>query len=311
MKRHPEEKGSLVNAEQTVPASPAKFGRKLLFEAIPLTPSSVVSLLMLAFVVGLVTVGPFLPSYDPYSQNLGGRNLGIWTIGPEGGLHIFGTDALGRDLMSRLVLGGRMSLTISVAAVSVSLLIGTVLGVIAGYFGGATDSAIMGLADLQLAVPRILIVIAVVAVIGPSVPNLIVLLGATSWVIYGRVVRAMTLSLRTREFTLASIVMGASSPWVIRKHVLPHTISQVIVMASFDLGNIIMLEAALSYLGLGVQPPVASWGRMINEAEAYISTNPNLVILPGVMIFLLVVSTNVLSQFFTDEGPAEAAVSGV
>lgn len=311
MKSHPEEKDSLVSAEQTAPASPAKLGRNLLFGAIPLTPSSVVSLLMLAFVMALVIVGPFLPSYDPYSQNLGARNLGIWTIGPEGVLHIFGTDALGRDLMSRLVLGGRMSLVISVAAVSVSLLIGTVLGVIAGYFGGATDSAIMGFADLQLAVPRILIVIAVVAVIGPSVPNLIVLLGATSWVIYGRVVRAMTLSLRTREFTLAAIVMGASSPWIIRKHVLPHTISQVIVMASFDLGNIIMLEAALSYLGLGVQPPVASWGRMINEAEAYISTNPNLVILPGVMIFLLVVSTNVLSQFFTDEGRAEAGVSGV
>ena len=306
-----EENGSHVDVKQSGPGAAPKPARKLLLGSIPLTLSSIASILMLMVVLSLVAVGPFLPSYDPYSQNLFARNLGSWTSGPDGTLHIFGTDALGRDLMSRLVLGGRMSLLISVAAVSVSLLIGTVLGVISGYFGGVTDSAIMGFADLQLAVPRILIVIAVVAVIGPSVPNLIVLLGATSWVIYGRVVRAMTLSLRTREFTLASIVMGASSPWIIRKHVLPHTVSQVIVMASFDLGNIIMLEAALSYLGLGVQPPVASWGRMINEAEAQISTNPNLVILPGVMIFLLVVSTNVLSQFFTDEGRAEAGVSGV
>ena len=306
-----EENGSHVDVKQSGPGAAPKPARKLLLGSIPLTLSSLASILMLMVVLSLVAVGPFLPSYDPYSQNLFARNLGSWTSGPDGTLHIFGTDALGRDLMSRLVLGGRMSLLISVAAVSVSLLIGTVLGVISGYFGGVTDSAIMGFADLQLAVPRILIVIAVVAVIGPSVPNLIVLLGATSWVIYGRVVRAMTLSLRTREFTLASIVMGASSPWIIRKHVLPHTVSQVIVMASFDLGNIIMLEAALSYLGLGVQPPVASLGRMINEAEAQISTNPNLVILPGVMIFLLVVSTNVLSQFFTDEGRAEAGVSGV
>lgn len=285
--------------------------RFLLAGAIPLTPTTTISLLMLVFVLGLVLLGPLLPSFDAYTQNLSARNLGLWQQGPEGNLHYFGTDALGRDLLSRVIVGGQMSLLISVAAVTVSLVIGTVLGVVSGYFGGAVDSAIMGIADLQLAVPRILIVIAVVAVIGPSVPNLIVLLGATSWVIYGRVVRAMTLSLKSREFTLASVVMGASSPWIIRKHVLPHTVSQVVVMASFDLGNIVMLEAALSYLGLGVQPPVASWGRMINEAEQYISTNANLVIIPGVMIFILVVSTNVLSQFFTDEGRYEAGVSGV
>lgn len=303
------EEDNPVSAEQVATQSPTH--RRLLLGAIPLTVGSVASILMLAFVLALVVGGPFLSTYDPYTQNLAARNLGIFSLSPEGTLHLFGTDALGRDLMSRIVLGGRMSITISVAAVAISLIIGTVLGVVAGYFGGAIDSAIMGIADLQLAVPRILIVIAVVAVIGPSVPNLILLLGATSWVVYGRVVRAMTLSLRTREFSLAAVVMGASAPWIIRKHVLPHTISQVIVMASFDLGNIIMLEAALSYLGLGVQPPVASWGRMINEAEQHLATNANLAILPGVMLFLLVVSTNVLSQFFTDEGRAESGISGV
>lgn len=296
---------------ETTEASDAPAARRTLPGGVPITASTVIGAVMLVAVLALILLGSFVPGFDPYTQDLGARNLGIWDRSSAGVLHPLGTDALGRDLLSRLVLGGRMSLLISVAAVSVSLLIGTVLGVVSGYFGGAVDSAIMGVADLQLAIPRILIVIAVVAVVGPSVPNLILLLGATSWVVYGRVVRAMTMSLRSREFTLAAVVMGASSGWIIRKHIVPHTISQVIVMASFDLGNIVMLEAALSYLGLGVQPPISSWGRMINEAEQYIGTNPNLVILPGIMIFLLVVSTNILSQFFTDEGRTEAGVSGV
>lgn len=297
-----------ADEELLEPAGPGVVTQ--LRQALTSTPSMTVAAVLFVVMIVLVLLGPLLPFYDPTTQNLSLRNSGFWTTGPES-FHLLGADALGRDLFSRLILGGRMSLLIAGGAVLISVLIGSVLGVAAGYFGGAVDSAIMGLGDLQLAIPRILLVIAVVAVVGPSVPNLVLLLGITSWVLYGRVVRALTLTLREREFTLASIVMGGSAFWIIRRHIVPHTVGQLIIMGSFDLGNMVMLEAALSYLGLGVQPPTASWGLMINEAEAYITTNPWLVVLPGVAIFMLVASTNVLTQALTDESNAVESTSGV
>jgi peptide/nickel transport system permease protein len=266
---------------------------------------------MLALVLAFVLLGPLLPGYDPLRQNLMDRNLGMFTTGRSGAFYVLGTDMLGRDLLSRLVQGGQLSVTIAFSATVLAALLGTALGVAAGYFGGAVDAVINGICDLLLAVPRILFFIALFAVITPSVLNLVLVLALTTWAIFARVVRAMTLSLREREFVQVAHTLGAPALWTLRRHILPHVAGKVVILASIELGTMIMLEAALSYLGLGVQPPNASWGLMINQAQAHIGTNPKLVILPGIAIFLLVAGTNFISQAFTGESRRTDAGSGV
>ena len=266
---------------------------------------------MLAFVVVVVLLGPLLPGYDPLRQNLLDRNLGIMAVGRSGTFYLLGTDMLGRDLLGRLIQGGQISVTIALAATLLAAALGTALGIIAGYFGGVVDSVINGLCDLLLAVPRILFFIALFAIITPSVLNLVLILALTSWAIFARVIRAMTLSLREREFVQVAHTFGAPASWTLRRHILPHVLGKVVILGSLELGNMIMLEAALSYLGLGVQPPNASWGLMINQAQSHISTNPKLVILPGLAIFLLVAGTNFISQAFTGESRGSNAGAGV
>jgi peptide/nickel transport system permease protein len=255
---------------------------------------------MLAVVVLLVAAVPFLPGFDPYAQDVS-RGLLAPMQRADGELFPLGTDTLGRDLLSRLALAGRTSILIGLSAVVISLVIGVVMGLVAGYFRGPTENIIMGLADLQLSIPRVLLLIAVVAVIGPSVLNLTLLLAFTSWVAYGRVARAMALTLREREFVLSAVTQGASDTWNLRKHLLPNVMQQMVIVGSFELGQIIVLEASLSYLGLGVQPPLPSWGRMISEGQDYLQVNPWLAVLPGLAIFMLVGGVQFVSQRFTAE----------
>lgn len=271
-------------------------------------PSMAVATFLLIAILLTIVVVPLLPAYDPYSQSLAARVLPPLSTS-EARFHLLGTDSLGRDLLSRLALAGRISLYIGVAAASVSMVIGTLLGLVAGFFGGRVESAIMGLADLQLSIPRVLLLIAVVAVVGAEVGTLIILLGVTSWVAYGRVARAMTLSLREREFVLAATAIGASATWNLRKHVLPNIASQMIIIGSFELGQMIMLEASLSYLGLGVQPPIPSWGLMINEGQNYMRPAWWLPVLPGLAIFMLVAGVQFLTQLFTSESQSDVQAS--
>lgn len=262
--------------------------------------SMVVASGMLAVVVLLVAAVPFLPSFDPYAQDVS-RGLLTPMQSADGQFFPLGTDTLGRDLLSRLALAGRTSILIGLSAVVISLVIGVVMGLVAGYFRGPAENIIMGLADLQLSIPRVLLLIAVVAVIGPSVLNLTLLLAFTSWVAYGRVARAMALTLREREFVLSAVTQGASATWNLRKHLLPNVMQQMVIVGSFELGQIIVLEASLSYLGLGVQPPLPSWGRMISEGQDYLQVNPWLAVLPGLAIFMLVGGVQFVSQRFTAE----------
>lgn len=274
-------------------------------------PASIlVAAVMLALVALLVLAGPLLPGYNPLGQNLLDRNLGMMAVGRSGSFYPLGTDMLGRDLLSRLIHGGQISVTIALVATLLAAALGCVLGIAAGYFGGVVDSVINGVCDLLLAVPRILFFIALFAVITPSVLNLILILALTSWAVFARVIRAMTMSLREREFVLVAHTFGAPSFWTLRKHIFPHVFGKLVILGSLELGNMVMLEAALSYLGLGVQPPSASWGLMINQAQSYIGTNPKLVILPGLAIFLLVAGTNFISQAFTQEGRGANAGAG-
>ena len=253
---------------------------------------------------------PFLPEYAPYTQNLAaGLAMPFEVI--DGRMHLLGTDSLGRDLLSRLALAGRVSLIIGLTAVGISMVIGIVLGLLAGFFRGVTENVIMGLADLQLSIPRVLLLIAVTAVIGPSVFNLTMLLGITSWVAYGRVARAMALSLREREFVLSATTQGASPLWNIRKHLLPNVMPQMLIVGSFELGQIIVLEASLSYLGLGIQPPLPSWGLMISEGQEYLELDPWIAVFPGIAIFMLVTGVQFLSQYFTPERKQDQAFAPV
>ena len=208
-----------------------------------------------------------------------------------------------------MALAGRVSLFIGLSAVAVSMVIGVILGLVAGYFRGWTETIIMGFADLQLSVPRVLLLIAVTAILGSTVFNLTILLGLTSWVAYGRVARALSLSLREREFVLSAITQGATPAWNIRKHLLPNVLPQMVIVGSFELGQIIVLEASLSYLGLGIQPPLPSWGLMISEGQSYLQINPWLTVIPGLALFMLVAGVQFLTRSLTTEGEEERDIA--
>ncbi|RLP83704.1 ABC transporter permease [Mycetocola lacteus] len=259
--------------------------------------------------VGTVLVGivvlfcllyPLLPGYDAYTQNLDKMLLGPLTD-PA---HPLGTDALGRDEASRLALAGRITLGIVVAIVVVNALIGLVVGTSAGYLGGKVDTVLMGWADVQLALPVILVLIALSAALGPSVWLMIIVLAATYWVGYARVARGTALSLRERDFVIAPRIQGASRWWTARKHIMPNVAVQILILASTDIGGVMLLTSSFDFLGLGVQAPTPSWGLMISEGQKYIRQAPHLALVPGIAIFLVIIGTNLISQRFTAEGSA-------
>jgi len=264
--------------------------------------SRIVAVSLLAIMIMFMVLTPLMPFYDPYGQNLAGSLVPMGESSFDGKFYLLGTDTLGRDILSRLALAGQVSALIGLGAVAVSLVVGVFLGLVAGYVRGPVETLIMGLADLQLSIPRVLLLIAVSAIIGPSVTNLAILLGLTSWVAYGRVARGMALSLREREFVLSARTQGATAAWNIRKHLLPNVLPQMLIVGSYEFGQIVVMEASLSYLGLGVQPPLPSWGMMVSEGQSYLALAPSLAILPSIALFILVAGLQFLSQAFTSEG---------
>jgi peptide/nickel transport system permease protein len=267
----------------------------------------ILPLALFAFIVLFVVIVPLLPSYDPYSQNLSEGLLPAF----KSSHHLLGTDQLGRDTLSRLAIAGRVSLLIAVAVVAINAVLGITLGLIAGYFGGFADTVIMGLADIQLAVPVLLLLLAIVSAHGSSLTILVIVLGVTFWVGYGRMARAVALSLRDREFVLAPVTQGAGSAWILRKHLLPNVIPQMAIMAAFDVGLVVTIEAALDFLGLGVQPPTPSWGAMIADGQSYLQSDPVLCLAPGVAMFLLISSVQFFSRNLTTEGSVDGVAEGV
>jgi peptide/nickel transport system permease protein len=235
---------------------------------------------------------PWISPQDPTRQSLRGRLAAPTLEGVDGRAHVLGTDHLGRDVLSRVIWGARVSLLVGFAAVVVGGLIGATLGILAGYRGGWLDSAIMTLADAQLAFPFILLAIGIIAVLGPSFPTLILVIGLSGWMSYARVLRSQVLVLRSREFVDAIHALGGSAGRIVARHVLPNVLSSLVVIATLELARSIVLEATLSFLGLGVQPPTPSWGGMVQEGREYldsawwISTYPGLVL----MLTSLVVS---------------------
>jgi peptide/nickel transport system permease protein len=248
----------------------------------------------------LIVVAIFAPqvtgSCDPYANNLKHFRA------PPGEGYPLGTDTLGRDVFCRLVYASRVSLSVGLVAVSISLLIGTILGVIAGYAGGPVDSFVMRLSDVVLSFPLLMIIIVIVSVVGPSVYNVMVVIGLLSWPTVGRLVRGNVLSLREQEFVIAARASGVPAHRIALRHILPNTMAAVVVAGTFGVATAILIEAGLSFLGLGVQPPMASWGNMLIEAQSLtiLETMPWLWIPPGLMIALAVLSINFVGDGLRD-----------
>ena len=211
-----------------------------------------------------------------------------------------GTDELGRDVLSRLLHGGRVSLTIGLLAVAVSCPLGVVVGLAAGFFGGWVDRTLMRLTDIQLAIPTILLAMALVTVLGPGVSNLVLTLSVTGWTIYARLIRGETLALRAREFVEATRAAGAGEARIMFRHVLPNVVSPAIVVATFAVGSMVVLEATLSFLGIGVPLRVATWGSMLNGGRTYLKSAWWITAFPGLAIFVTVLAINALGDFMRD-----------
>tara|TARA_Y100000996_G_scaffold412853_1_gene399869 strand:- start:684 stop:1520 length:837 start_codon:yes stop_codon:yes gene_type:complete len=247
------------------------------------------------------TLGGLLAPFDPNRQNLMLRLADPMSVGPDGGLFLLGSDALGRDVFSRLLYGARVSLTVGFAAIAVGGSIGITAGLLSGYFGGWLDDAIMRLGDIQLAFPFILLAIMFLVVLGSGVWNLILVLGIGQWVTYARIVRADTLSLREKEFVEAARAMGDSTLSIIFRTILPNILAPLTVIASFNVASVILSEAALSFLGLGVPPDVPTWGSMLAESRDTLVANKWwLAIFPGLAIMLTVLSFNILGDWLRD-----------
>jgi peptide/nickel transport system permease protein len=238
--------------------------------------------------------GPLLSPYDPAAQELA-RRLESPSLS-----HPFGLDELGRDILARILAGARISLMVGIAVVSVSSLAGMFFGSLAGYFGGLTDDVISRVIDVLMAFPGILLAIALVAVLGPSLTNVVLALSVIGWVGYARLVRGQALRAREFDYVQAARALGAGAPRVVLRHVLPTAFPSVVVQATLGMAGAIIAEAALSFLGLGVQPPTPSWGTMLDAGRSHLFDAPHLTIFPGLSIAILVLGFNFLGDGLRD-----------
>jgi peptide/nickel transport system permease protein len=247
---------------------------------------AVAALAVLALVHAVVALAPWLAPHDPDLVVLAKR------LEPPSRTHWLGTDEFGRDVLSRLLHGGRISLAVGVATMAASMAIGVVVGGLAGYAGGLTDVLLMRLTDGMLAVPLFFVALLALALLGATIANLVAVMALTGWMTVARVVRAEVLRTRELEFVLAARAIGCSGARIVVRHVIPQSIPSITVAATLGVAYAILLESSLSFLGLGVQPPAASWGNMLTAARSYLRTTPGLAVFPGVLIFVTVLCYN-------------------
>lgn len=242
----------------------------------------------------IALLAPWLAPYDPATLHLD------HILAPPSSTFLLGTDALGRDVFSRLLFGARVSLWVGFVSVSISVLIGLTLGLLAGYFGGWTDELIMRGVDVMLCFPSFFLILAVIAFLEPSLTNIMIVIGLTSWMSVARLVRAETLSLRERDFIAAASLAGAGSVRIILMHILPNALAPVLVSATLGIAGAILVESSLSFLGLGVQPPFPSWGNMLMEGKDVLEIAPWLSLYPGLAILITVLGYNLLGESLRD-----------
>ena len=258
-------------------------------------PLAVIGMALLILFVGMALLAPLLAPYDPAAIDLNHR------LAAPGHAHWFGTDELGRDIFSRTLYGARLSLLVATSVVACSLLLGLILGGIAGYYGGVLDTLLnVFVMNAFLALPGILLAIAFVAFLGPGLVNLILALSIGGWVGYARLVRAQVLAVREREFVEAARSLGANDLRIFTRHILPNILQPVIVQSAIGMAGAVLAEATLSFLGLGVPPPAPSWGSMLNDARSHLFDAPHLVLFPAMAVMLCVLSFNFLGDALRD-----------
>lgn len=285
----------MTNIQQTPPPTP----RREIWQRSRKHTGLMISGALLLMVVAAALFAPFLAPHDPYDQNLLARLQppvflgGTWE-------HVLGTDALGRDFLSRLLYGARVSLMIGIFAATVSALIGAVLGISAGFFGGRVDLVVQFLINVRLALPVVLVALAIVSLFGGSLWIVTLALGLLLWDRFAVVLRAATQQVRSMEYVAAAQVLGSSTRSILVRDVLPNVMNQLIVIATIEMAHAIILEAALSFLGLGVKPPTPSWGLMIAEGKELMFFDGWLITIPGTCLFLLVLAINMFGDGLRD-----------
>lgn len=253
---------------------------------------ALVCLAILTIITIMSILAPYIVNYGPNEQDV------LNKLAPASRDHIFGTDELGRDYFSRSLYGGRISLSVGFLSMIISTFIGILVGTISGYYGGAIDSILMRFTDIFLTLPSFLLIVVINTIFPPNLISMIIILGLFEWCQIARVIRAEVMSLKEREFILASKHLGASSIYILKKHILPNIVPSIIVASSLAVARAILTESSLSFLGVGVQLPAASWGTLLRGAQAYILTSPSLAIYPGIFIVLTVLSFNVIGDAF-------------
>lgn len=270
------------------------FSRKIVHLAARQPLASIGVVLLASFIVAAV-FAPALAPYDPAKLNLGDRML---VPGPG---HLFGTDELGRDILSRTLFGARLSLVVALSVVTLSLFLGLIAGGVAGFYGGAADIVLnVYVGNAFLALPGILVAIAFVAFVGPGLRNLIVALSISGWVSYARLVRAQVMAVREREYVEAARALGASDLRILTRHILPNILQPLIVQAAIGMAGAVLAEATLSFLGLGLPAPAASWGSMLNDARSHLFDSPHMVFFPAAAVMLAVLSFNFIGDGLRD-----------
>jgi peptide/nickel transport system permease protein len=283
--------GPIVAAPQSRP--------RLLARALVQDKLALISSVFLVILAIAAIFAPRVSPFDPNDQSLFMRNKPPMTMPEEGGAipHLLGTDALGRDELSRLIFGGRVSLAVGLLSVVVSGSIGTLLGLLAGFYRGHVDDLVMRLVDIQMGFPSLLLALFVLYVVGGGVLNVIFVLAITRWMVYARVTRGLVLAYRENVFVEAARAAGCSDGRIIFRHLLPNLLSPIVVLATLEVAYMILTEAALSFLGLGIQPPESSWGLMLSQGRQYITTAWWLVTFPGLIILLTALSLNLVATW--------------
>jgi peptide/nickel transport system permease protein len=262
---------------------------------IRLTLPSALQTLSVGLLPETVTLQPLqLAPHDPIDQNLADR------LHPPSREYPLGTDQLGRDILSRLMVGARISLSIGVVVVSISLMIGTAVGVVSGYLGGWVDEALMRIVDIVLAFPGLLLALVVAGILGPSLTNIMIALAVVGWTQYARIVRGSVLSVKQRDFVAAAKLTGVSEPRLVSTHVVPNVIGPVVILATLDMAYVILATAGLSFLGLGAQPPTPEWGTMLSDGRQHLLSAWWIANVPGVAIMVAVLAFNILGDSLRD-----------
>ncbi len=265
--------------------------RKRLFLGLKKSKSAQFGLVIIFLFIFVAIFAPIISPYSPVDQDISQR------LKPPSRLHPLGTDQLGRDILSRIIYGSRISLIVGFSAVFISGIIGITLGMVSGFYGGKVDAVIMRLADIQLSLPFILLAIAIMAVLGPGLRNIILVLGITGWVIYARIVRGETLQTKNVDFVQAAVSLGNRDIRILFKHILPNVLASAIIVATLEMARMIIMEAALSFLGLGIQPPTPSWGSMVADGRDYITNAWWLITFPGLAIMITVLGINLFGDW--------------